>query len=113
MCYLSVSKDSRKRKKFPGISCTKAKAILAYLTTVSLSVSLEDVAKLSDHNAILCNGCERLLDTISKLEVKLQTLQSEVVEMLQGLPLALVQRWMSRKRLSSTFSEGTQTINTS
>ena len=56
------------------------------------SVSLDDVAELSDRNAILCNGCKRLLDTISKLKVKLQTLQGQVVEMLQGLPVALVQR---------------------
>ena len=66
LCHLSISKDSRKRKRFHGTSCTKAKAILANLTTVSFKVSLEDVAELSDCNAILCNGCEGLLDTIGK-----------------------------------------------
>ena len=71
---LIIFERLRKKKRFHGISCAKAKTILANLTTVSLSVSLEDVAELSNFNAILCNGCERLLDTISKLEVKLQTL---------------------------------------
>ena len=36
LCCTSVSKDLRKRKRFHGTSCTKAKAILANLTTVSL-----------------------------------------------------------------------------
>ena len=66
LCRSPILKDSRKRKRFHGTSCAKTKAILANLTSLSLSVSLKDVAKLSDHNAILCNGCERLLDTISK-----------------------------------------------
>ena len=74
LCCSSILKDSRKR--FHGTSCKKAKAILANLTIASPSVSLEDVVELSDHNTILCNGCKRLLDIISKLEVKLQTLQS-------------------------------------
>ena len=33
LCHLSISKDSRKKKRFHGTSCTKAKAILANLTT--------------------------------------------------------------------------------
>ena len=60
LCRLLILQDSRKRKRFHGTSCAKAKAILANLTTVSLSVSLEDVAELSDRKAILCTGCERL-----------------------------------------------------
>ena len=60
LCRLLILKESRKRKRFHGTSCAKAKAILANLATVSLSVSLEDVAELSDRNTLLCNGCERL-----------------------------------------------------
>ena len=37
LCHLSISKDSRKRKRFHGTSCTKATAILANLTTSLVS----------------------------------------------------------------------------
>ena len=38
LCCLSISKDSTKRKRFHGTSCTKTKAILANLTTARLTL---------------------------------------------------------------------------
>ena len=52
LCHLS-SKGSRKRKRLHRTSCTKAKVILANLTTVSLR---KFHLMLSDCYAILCNG---------------------------------------------------------
>ena len=46
LCRSSILKDLRKRKRLHGTRCTKAKAILARLTTVSLQAFLEDVSAI-------------------------------------------------------------------
>ena len=84
LCHDPVPLDHRRRKRFHGESCSKARSVIK-------SLSDKCYAELSDPCALLCQGCEKKLINISVLGEKLETLKSEVngkLSRLQVTPLA-------------------------
>jgi len=77
----SEALEKRKRKRFHGASCLKAKIILQRIS----DVPLDYLVQTSNPDAVLCITCEQQLLNIRKAEEKLKLLQYEVSEKLKSL----------------------------
>ncbi len=81
LCCETLPEDHRKRKKFHGHSCNEARAVAARMSPVPLN----SIPETSNPTAVLCFRCEKKLNDINSLEVKLSSLKADVSDMLSQL----------------------------
>ena len=62
--------DAKRKKRLHGAGCTTAKAVLREV----LCVSLEALVETRNATAVLCCKCEKILNSIDSLSVKIESL---------------------------------------
>ena len=85
-CLHPLPSNHRKRKKFHGESCLRAKSIIERLSDGKSYV------ELSDPHCFLCQSCEKQLVSISALERQLETIKEEVNTKLSRLHVSAEKR---------------------